>query len=318
MIKDTIIATILCFAITAVLCPIGIPLLHKLKFGQYIRELAPDQHKKKSGTPTMGGIMFIAAIMITTLIFAGRYPKIIPVALFILLFGIIGFLDDFLKTVKKQNEGLKVWQKLLMQFIVSGVFITYIYRHPEIGTEIIIPFSGMTADLGWVFIPFALFVIVGTDNGVNFTDGLDGLCASVTCAVAAFFAVAAIVLDIQIAPIAGAVAGAMLGYLIWNVYPAKVFMGDTGSLALGGFVASFALMTRLPLFIIPVGIIYLVEVISVILQVGFFKATKGRRLFKMAPIHHHFELCGWKETRVVAVFTIVTIIMCMAAYMGLK
>ncbi len=318
MIKDTIIATILCFAITAVLCPIGIPLLHKLKFGQYIRELAPDQHKKKSGTPTMGGIMFIAAIMITTLIFAGRYPKIIPVALFILLFGIIGFLDDFLKTVKKQNEGLKVWQKLLMQFIVSGVFIAYIYRHPEIGTEIIIPFSGMTADLGWVFIPFALFVIVGTDNGVNFTDGLDGLCASVTCAVAAFFAVAAIVLDIQIAPIAGAVAGAMLGYLIWNVYPAKVFMGDTGSLALGGFVASFALMTRLPLFIIPVGIIYLVEVISVILQVGFFKATKGRRLFKMAPIHHHFELCGWKETRVVAVFTIVTIIMCMAAYMGLK
>lgn len=318
MIKDTIIATILCFAITAVLCPIGIPLLHKLKFGQYIRELAPDQHKKKSGTPTMGGIMFIAAIMITTLIFAGRYPKIIPVALFILLFGIIGFLDDFLKTVKKQNEGLKVWQKLLMQFIVSGVFIAYIYRHPEIGTEIIIPFSGMTADLGWVFIPFALFVIVGTDNGVNFTDGLDGLCASVTCVVAAFFAVAAIVLDIQIAPIAGAVAGAMLGYLIWNVYPAKVFMGDTGSLALGGFVASFALMTRLPLFIIPVGIIYLVEVISVILQVGFFKATKGRRLFKMAPIHHHFELCGWKETRVVAVFTIVTIIMCMAAYMGLK
>ena len=318
MIKDTIIASILCFAITAILCHVCIPMLHRLKFGQYIRDLAPEEHKKKSGTPTMGGIMFIIAILITSAVYAGRYPKIIPVALFTLLFGFIGFLDDFLKVVKKENEGLKVWQKLLMQFIVTAAFTFYIYRHPDIGTEIIIPFSGAIADLGWIFIPFVFFVVLGTDNGVNFTDGLDGLCASVTCAVAAFYALAAIRLDIQIAPIAGAVAGAMLGYLIWNVYPAKVFMGDTGSLALGGFVASFALMTRLPIFILLVGIIYLVEVLSVILQVGFFKATKGKRLFRMSPIHHHFELCGWKEPRVVAVFTTVTILMCLIAYMGLR
>ncbi|MDO4939312.1 MAG: phospho-N-acetylmuramoyl-pentapeptide-transferase [Lachnospiraceae bacterium] len=318
MIKDTIIATMLCFAITAILCPIGIPMLHRLKFGQYIRELGPQEHQKKSGTPTMGGIMFIIAIAITACFFAGKYPMIIPVAVFILLFGIIGFLDDYLKVVKKQNEGLKVWQKILMQFIITAIFAFYLYRHPDIGSRIIIPFTGAVVNLGWLFLPFVFFVVIGTDNGVNFTDGLDGLCASVTCAVAAFFAAAAIKLDIQIAPIAGAVSGAMMGYLIWNVYPAKVFMGDTGSLALGGFVASFALMTRLPLFIVIVGIIYLIEVLSVILQVGYFKATHGKRLFKMAPIHHHFELCGWKETRVVAVFTVVTIIMCLIAYLGLK
>ncbi len=318
MIKDTIIAAILCFALTTILCPVCIPVLHRMKFGQYIRELGPQEHQKKSGTPTMGGIMFIAAIMITTAVFAGKYPMIIPVALFILLFGIIGFLDDYLKVVKKQNEGLKVWQKLTMQIIITGVFAFYLYRNPQVGTEVIIPFSGMIVKLGWVFIPFVFFVVLGTDNGVNFTDGLDGLCASVTCAVAAFFAVAAIKLDIRIAPIAGAVAGAMLGYLIWNVYPAKVFMGDTGSLALGGFVSSFALMTRLPVFILLVGVIYLVEVLSVILQVSYFKITHGKRIFKMAPIHHHFELCGWKETRVVAVFTIVTIIMCLISYIGLN
>lgn len=317
MIKDTIIAAILCFAVTAILCPVFIPVLHRLKFGQYIRDLAPEEHKKKSGTPTMGGIVFIIAIMITAAVYAGRYPRIIPVALFMLVFGFIGFLDDFLKVVKKENEGLKVWQKLLMQFIVTAVFTFYIYRDPDIGTDIIIPFSGATVNLGWLFIPFVFFVVLGTDNGVNFTDGIDGLCASVTCAVAAFYAVAAVKMDIQIAPIAGAVAGAMLGYLIWNVYPAKVFMGDTGSLALGGFVASFALMTRLPVFITLVGIIYLIEVLSVILQVGYFKATKGKRLFKMSPIHHHFELCGWKEPRVVAVFTTVTILMCLVAYLGL-
>ena len=318
MIKDTIIAAIISFALTAVLCPIGIPVLHKLKFGQYIRELGPQEHQKKTGTPTMGGVMFIIAILVTSALFAGKYPLIIPVALFLLVFGLIGFADDYLKVVKKQNEGLKVWQKFLMQFVATAVFAFYLYSNPEIGTEILIPFTGHYAKLGWVFIPFVFFVVIGTDNGVNFTDGLDGLCASVTCAVAAFFAVSAIQLNVQIAPVAGAVAGAMLGYLIWNVYPAKVFMGDTGSLALGGFVASYALMTKLPLFIILVGIIYLCEVLSVILQVGYFKATHGKRIFKMAPIHHHFELCGWKETRVVAVFTIVTIIMCLAAYLGLK
>ena len=318
MITDTIIAALISFAITAILCPIGIPVLHRLKFGQYIRELGPQEHQKKTGTPTMGGIMFIIAILLTTVIFAGRYPMIIPVALFMLAFGLVGFADDYLKVVKKQNEGLKVWQKFLMQFVATAVFAFYLYKNPAIGTEILIPFTGNYLKMGWVFIPFVFFVVIGTDNGVNFTDGLDGLCASVTCAVSVFFAVSAIKLDVQIAPIAGAVAGAMLGYLIWNTYPAKVFMGDTGSLALGGFVASYALMTKLPVFIILTGIIYLCEVLSVMLQVGYFKATHGKRIFKMAPIHHHFELCGWKETRVVAVFTIVTIIMSLVAFLGLN
>lgn len=318
MIKDTIFATIIAFAITAVLCPLGIPMLHKLKFGQYIREVGPKEHQKKSGTPTMGGIMFILAIVITGLIYAKKYPMIVPVVIFVLIFGLIGFADDFIKIVKKHNEGLRPWQKLGMQIIATGIFAYYMYSSMVDVTKLIVPFSDAMWDLKWVFIPFVFFVVLGTDNGVNFTDGLDGLCASVTAAVAAFFAIAAIKLDIQIAPVAGAVLGAMLAYLIWNVYPAKVFMGDTGSLALGGFVSSFALMTRLPIFIVIVGIIYLVEVISVIMQVSYFKATHGKRIFKMAPIHHHFELCGWGETRVVCVFTIVTIVMSLIGYIALK
>lgn len=316
MIKDTIFAAIIAFAITAVLCPLGIPVLHRLKFGQFIREEGPESHQKKSGTPTMGGIMFIIAITIVGLLYAGKYPLVLPVVVFTLVFGIIGFLDDFIKVVKKHNEGLKVWQKFAMQLLATAAFAVYLFKHPEIGSAVIIPFSGKLLDMGWIFIPFVFFVVIGTDNGVNFTDGLDGLCASVTAVVAAFFAIAAIMLDIQIAPVAGAVTGAMIGYLIWNVYPAKVFMGDTGSLGLGGFVASFALMTRLPIFIVIVGFIYLAEVISVIMQVSYFKATHGRRIFKMAPIHHHFELCGWSETRVVAVFTIVTVILCLVGILG--
>jgi len=316
MIIDTIAASLIAFAITAALCPIGIPLLHKLKFGQYIREEGPQAHQKKSGTPTMGGIMFILAIEITGLIFMGKYPLIIPVMIFTLIFGIIGFMDDYIKVVKKHNEGLKVWQKFTMQLIATAAFAVYLYTHPEIGSSVIVPFSKKLWELGWVFIPFVFIVVIGTDNGVNFTDGLDGLCASVTCAVAAFFAIAAIKLDIHIAPVSGAVAGAMLGYLIWNVYPAKVFMGDTGSLALGGYAASFALMTRLPIFIAIAGFVYLAEVLSVIMQVSYFKATHGKRIFKMAPIHHHFELCGWSETRVVCVFTAVTMILCLLAYLG--
>jgi len=317
MIKDTIIACGLSFAITAILCPLGIPVLHRLKFGQYIRELGPEAHQKKSGTPTMGGIMFIIAITIVGLIYSGKYPMVLPVVIFTLAFGIIGFLDDFIKVVKKHNEGLKVWQKLLMQLIATAAFAVYLFNHPEIGSAVKLPFTDKLWELGWVFIPFVFFVILGTDNGVNFTDGLDGLCASVTAVVAGFYAVAAIRMDVAIAPVAGAVVGAMVAYLMWNVYPAKVFMGDTGSLALGGFVASFALMTRLPVFIVIVGIIYLVEVLSVIMQVSYFKLTHGKRIFKMAPIHHHFELCGWSETRVVCVFTVVTLIMCLIGYLAL-
>lgn len=315
MLKDTILATLIAFVISVIICPLGIPILHKLKFGQYIREDGPQWHEKKTGTPTMGGIMFIIATVVTSVFFIGKYPLIIPVVIFMLLFGLIGFADDYLKVVKKRNEGLKAWQKLTMQFVVTAVFAIYLYMHPEIGSSVLVPFTeGKLWNLGWLFIPFVFLVVLGTDNGVNFTDGLDGLCSSVTIIVAVFFAVSAIKLNIQIAPVAGIVAGAVGGFLIYNVYPAKVFMGDTGSLALGGFVSSFALMTRMPVYIIIIGFVYFAEVLSVMMQVSYFKLTHGKRIFKMSPIHHHFEMCGWSETRIVCVFTVVTVLLSLIAF----
>lgn len=323
MVFDSIICMATAFALTCIFMPLGIPVLHRLKFGQNIREEGPEAHKKKSGTPTMGGIMFLLAIELSSLFFAGKYPMMIPVMIFTLLFGIIGFADDFLKVVKKKNEGLKSWQKFLLQFIITACFAFYLYRHPEIGTSVLLPFtgnfdSGKLIDLGIMYVPFVFIVVLGTDNGVNFTDGLDGLCASVTLVVALFFAAACIKMDIKVAPFSAAVAGGMAGFLIWNHYPAKVFMGDTGSLALGGFVASIALISRMPIFIAVVGFIYLAEVISVMLQVSYFKVTHGKRIFRMAPIHHHFELGGWKETKVVTVFTLVTILLCVGALICLN
>ncbi len=213
-------------------------------------------------------------------------------------------------------------QKLAGQIVITGIFAWYVLNSGEVGTDMLIPFTGGFEDgkflsLGILFVPALFFVTLGTDNGVNFTDGLDGLCTSVTILVATFLTIVAIGEDMGISPITGAVVGSLLGFLLFNVYPAKVFMGDTGSLALGGFVASAAYMMRLPLFIPIIGLIYLVEVLSVIIQVTYFKKTGGKRIFKMAPIHHHFELCGWSETRVVAVFSIVTAILCMVAYLGL-
>jgi phospho-N-acetylmuramoyl-pentapeptide-transferase len=222
----------------------------------------------------------------------------------------------------KRSEGLNPVQKLIGQFIITGIFVYYLVCSGEVGTSMLIPFTGgfgngYYLELGILFIPFVFFVILGTDNGVNFTDGLDGLCTSVTILIATFMTVVSIGENAGISPITGAVVGSLLGFLLFNVYPAKVFMGDTGSLALGGFVASSAFMMQMPLFIPIVGLIYLVEVLSVIMQVSYFKATHGKRIFKMAPIHHHFELCGWSETRVVAVFSIITALLCMVAYLGL-
>ena len=315
MLLDTIICAGAALVISAVFCKLGIPVLHKMHFGQYIREEGPQGHQKKSGTPTMGGIMFILAIVIVSAFFMKKYPLIIPVVVFLVLFGAIGFTDDYLKKIKKRNEGLKSWQKLGLQLIITGVFAFYLYRHPEIGTSVYIPFCGDRLwNLGWLFFPFVFVVVLGTDNGVNFTDGLDGLCASVTIVVSIFFAAFAMKKNLLIAPVAGAVAGALGGFLIFNKYPAKVFMGDTGSLALGGFVASYALMTRSALYILIVGFIYLLEVVSVILQVGYFKATHGKRIFRMAPIHHHFELGGWSEVKVVAVFTGITVVLSVIAF----
>lgn len=316
--NETILAILIAFALSAVLCPIGIPFLHKLKFGQQVRDDGPQAHLKKQGTPTMGGIMFVTAILLTSLIFAKDCPRILPILFVTVGFGVIGFLDDYLKVVKKQSEGLNPKQKLLGQIVITGIFAWYLMTADGIGTTMRIPFiADFELDLGPLFIPAVFFIVLGTDNGVNFTDGLDGLCTSVTIIVAAFFTAVSVRENGGISPITGAAAGSLLGFLLFNVYPAKVFMGDTGSLALGGFVASAAFMLRLPLFLVLVGLIYMAEVLSVIIQVTYFKKTGGKRIFKMAPIHHHFELCGWSETRVVAVFSIVTVLLCLIACLGL-
>ena len=303
MINETILAIIIAFAISALLCPVVIPFLHKLKFGQQVRDDGPQAHLKKQGTPTMGGLVILTSIVITSLFYIRDYPKIIPVLFVTVGFGIVGFLDDYIKIVMKRSEGLNPLQKLIGQFIITGIFAWYLLHSGQVDTTMLIPFTGGFDDgifisLGILFVPFLFFVVLGTDNGVNFTDGLDGLCTSVTILVATFMTIVALGENSGISPITGAVVGSLLGFLLFNVYPARVFMGDTGSLALGGFVASSAFMMQMPFFIPIIGLIYLVEVLSVIMQVSYFKATHGKRIFKMAPIHHHFELCGWSETRV--------------------
>ena len=322
MINETILAIIIAFAVSAILCPIVIPFLHKLKFGQQVREDGPQAHLKKQGTPTMGGLVFLTAVVITSLLYIRDYPRIIPVLFMTVGFGVIGFLDDYIKIVMKRSEGLNPVQKLIGQFIITGIFVYYLVCSGEVGTSMLVPFTGgfehgLYLNLGFLFIPFVFFVVLGTDNGVNFTDGLDGLCTSVTILVATFLTIISIGENSGISPITGAVVGSLLGFLLFNVYPAKVFMGDTGSLALGGFVSASAFMMQIPLFIPIIGLIYLVEVLSVIMQVSYFKATHGKRIFRMAPIHHHFELGGWSETRVVAVFSIVTALLCLVAYLVL-
>ena len=227
------------------------------------------------------------------------------------------FLDDYLKVVMKRSDGLFPKQKMALQIVVTAIFAYYVVRIAKIPLTMLIPFSGgKYLDIGWLAVPLLFIAVIGTVNGTNFTDGLDGLASSVTVLVATFFTVVAVGTKSGIEPITCAVVGALLGFLLFNVYPASVFMGDTGSLALGGFVAGAAYMMQMPLFIIIVGLIYLVEVASVIIQVTYFKKTGGKRIFKMAPIHHHFELCGWSETRVVAVFSIITAILCLIALMG--
>lgn len=322
MAYDIIFPILIAFVITAVLGPIVIPMLRKLKIGQTEREELKS-HQVKSGTPTMGGIIIIVSVIATSLIYMTRYPKIVPIMFLTLGFGIIGFFDDYLKVVLRRSDGLLAWQKMLLQIVVTGIFAIYMVQYAQIPLTMLIPFSnmfvegGLYLDLGWFAIPLMFIVIIGTVNGVNFTDGLDGLVSSVTIMVATFFAVVAIGMNSGISPMACAVVGSLLGFLLFNVFPARVFMGDTGSLALGGFVAGCAYMMQMPLFIVIVGLIYLIEVLSVIIQVTYFKKTGGKRVFKMAPIHHHFELCGWSETRVVAVFSIITALLCMVAYLGI-
>lgn len=317
MTYEIVISVIIAFAISALLGPIVIPFLRRLKVGQTERKEL-ESHLKKNGTPTMGGIMILASIVITSLFYVKDYPKIVPILFMTVGFGVIGFLDDYLKVVLRRSDGLLAWQKMILQIIVTGVFAVYMVKYSGISLTMLIPFSGgKYLDLGWLAVPVLFFAVVGTVNGTNFTDGLDGLASSVTVMVATFFSVVAIGTNAGIAPVTCAVVGALLGFLLFNVYPASVFMGDTGSLALGGFVVSTAYMMQMPLFILIVGLIYLVEVLSVIIQVTYFKATGGKRIFRMAPIHHHFELGGWSETRVVAVFSITTALLCMIALLAM-
>lgn len=317
MTYEIVIPVIIAFAVSALLGPIVIPFLRRLKIGQTERKEL-ESHLKKNGTPTMGGIMILASIIITSVFYIGDYPKIIPILFMTVGFGIIGFLDDYLKVVLRRSDGLLPWQKMLCQIVVTTVFAVYMVKYSGVSLTMLIPFSGgRYLNIGWLAVPVLYFAVIGTVNGTNFTDGLDGLASSVTVMVATFFSVVAIGTDAGIAPITCAVVGALLGFLLFNVYPASVFMGDTGSLALGGFVVSTAYMLQMPLFILIVGLIYLVEVLSVMIQVSYFKMSGGKRIFRMAPIHHHFELGGWSETRVVAVFSIATAILCLIALLGL-
>lgn len=316
MTYQVIIPVLLAFAISAILGPVVIPFLRKLKIGNTEREEL-ESHQKKNGTPTMGGIMILIAVVITSLFYVKGYPKVIPILFVTVGYGIIGFLDDYLKVVLRRSDGLLAWQKMICEIVVTAVFAAYLVKS-DVSLSMLIPFSsGRYLELGWLAVPILFFAVIGTVNGVNFTDGLDGLASSVTILVATFFSVVAVGTSAGIAPVTCAVVGALLGFLLFNVYPASVFMGDTGSLALGGFVAATAYMMQMPIFILIVGLIYWIEILSVMIQVVYFKKTGGKRFFRMAPIHHHFELGGWSETRVVAVFSIVTAILCLIAYIGI-
>lgn len=321
---NIIFGIILSFVISITLCPIVIPFLKKIKFGQYIREEGPESHKSKAGTPTMGGMIILVSMIITSLFFVKDYPKIVPVLFVTVGFGIVGFIDDFIKVVMKRNEGLNQIQKMLCEIVITTIFAIYMVKYSEIGTEIIIPFTnGSTVKMGIALYVIMLFIaVLGTVNGANFTDGLDGLATSVTLMISIFFMVVSIGTKSGIEPITAALTGALLGFFLFNVYPARVFMGDTGSLALGGFVAATAYMLKMPLFILIVAFIYLIEIVSVMIQVTYFKITKkiygeGRRIFKMTPIHHHFEKCGYMETQIVAAFAIITAMLCLIGYIAL-
>jgi len=315
---NVVIPVLISFVISVILTPIVIPILTRMKVGQTVRGDGVAAHLEKTGTPTMGGVIFLIAITITALFYIKDYPQIIPILILVLGFGIIGFIDDYLKVVKKHADGLFPKQKMALQLIVTAIFAAYMFFISDVELTMLVPFSnGTYLNLGWFAIPIMFVAILGTVNGVNFTDGLDGLASSVTVMIALFFTVVAVGSKVGISPITCAVIGSLMGFLLFNSYPAKVFMGDTGSLALGGFVAGAAYMLQMPLFIIIVGLVYLIEVASVIIQVTYFKKTKGKRIFKMAPIHHHFELCGWSETRVVAVFSITTVILCLIALLAL-
>jgi len=324
-----LLAALTAFIIVLLLGPVVLPLLHRLKFGQIEREEGPDSHKKKQGTPTMGGLMFIAAILIASLIFALEgMDFVLPTLLSMFAFGLVGFLDDFIIVKLHRNLGLRAYQKIIAQVGLSFVIALWAYRSPYIGSTLFVPFMDKGLDLGIWYIPAVMFVIIAETNAVNLTDGLDGLAGSVTLVFSFAMAVMFSIFSQQalalgetlrsvnlngMATLCMAASGALLGYLRYNAYPARVFMGDTGSLALGGLVSMFAICSRSILLLPLMGICFVGSAASVVLQVGSYKLRHGKRIFKMAPIHHHFELLGMHETRIVMMYTIFTIVCCAIA-----
>lgn len=315
------------FVFTVLILRKLIPVLKSRKIGQKIYDIGPRWHKGKEGTPIMGGVGFIipsvAAFAVLWAVYAayGRADELVPAALTMglaLLNGLIGFFDDYTKLIKKQNEGFLAWQKFSLQLIVAGLYLWAMSVLGYTDTSLVIPYAGIELELGIFYYVFAILLITGMVNGVNLTDGIDGLSSSVTAVVGCFFAVAAFSRELpELSATAATVIGGTCGFLMYNFYPAKVFMGDTGSLYLGGMVVGMAFNLQSPLIIVVAGLVYICEIASDILQVGFFKLTHGKRLFKMAPIHHHFEKCGWSEVKIVAVFSAAAVIFCLAAWFGL-
>ena len=308
--------------LSGILGRVLLPVLRALKAGQSIRELGPTWHNSKAGTPMMGGLMFIFATIICLLI---SIPSLKEYTAFYALipalcFGLIGFLDDFTKIKFKRNLGLTAWQKASLQMIVSALYLYLLYKEGSLTCNLYIPFVNVSLAIHpMVYIFFAMFVMVGCVNAVNLTDGVDGLCSSVTIPVMIFFTAAAVAMGkFDLAVLPATLVGGLVAYLFYNWHPAKVFMGDTGSLFLGGAVCALAFALDMPLILILVGFVYICETLSVILQVGYFKLTHGKRLFKMSPIHHHFEMCGWKEEKVVLVFAGVCVVMCVLAWFGIS
>lgn len=300
------------FVVCAAAGPMLIPFLHKLKFGQSIRECGPQSHLKKSGTPTMGGLMMLLAVVAALAVFSDFTPAVVIALILTLGHAVIGFIDDYIKVVMKRNLGLTAKQKFLMQFILAGAYVYYAETHIQ-STALWIPGANAVVDLGWGYYVLAFLLLVGTTNAVNLTDGLDGLVSLVSLPVTVTYAVIALSIGTHadLAGFALALAGACAGFLLFNHYPARVFMGDTGSLALGGGVAALALLTHTELLLVIIGGVYVAEAVSVIIQVTYFRITGGRRFFRMAPLHHHFELGGWKETKVVAAFTAASFALCL-------
>ena len=312
------------FAAMLVIMPILIPILRRLKAGNTER-LELKSHQVKNGTPSMGGIAIVLVFTTISTFLAMENRELFPVMILTIGFGVVGFLDDFIKVVLRRSDGLIAWQKFLLQIVITVAFSIYITNYTDISLEMRIPVTGAYVDMGWFAYVIMFLAVMGTVNGSNFTDGLDGLETTVTLVICGFLALAAFRLDASMVPVIAGMIGILLGFLMFNVHPAKVFMGDTGSLALGGFVVGVAYVLQIPLFIVIVALIYLAEVLSVIIQVFYFKVTHGKRVFRMAPIHHHFELGGWckpedveekkwSEVKIVAVFSTVTALLCVLAY----